>query len=235
LLAPPPASHDDTISFILAHRDFRVDPVIEALARGLFVGLVAGVPLGPASAAVVHLARKDRHSRDLALALGAGAALVDLLFCLAATTGVAHVIDVWPDSQTVFRHVGGAILVILGVVQVIIARDAPAEEPVDRVATGASLAKAFGVGVIISAANPALLSSWVLFGSTVLAGFDLPEALAASLGAGIGTFGWFAAIAIATSRWRRASLLRSAWVGRILGIVLAGYGAWLSAPSLFLP
>jgi threonine/homoserine/homoserine lactone efflux protein len=210
-----------------------VNLLLEALARGLFVGLVAGVPLGPASAAVVHLARKDRHSRDLALALGAGAALVDLLFCLAATTGVAKVIDVWPDSQTVFRHVGGAVLVILGVVQVVIAREAPDDDPVDRVATGASLAKAFLVGVVISAANPALLSSWVLFGSTLLAGLDLAGAVAASLGAGVGTFGWFAAIALATSRWRRASLLRSAWVGRILGIVLAGYGAWLAAPGLF--
>jgi len=52
------------------------------------------------------------------------------------------------------------------------------------------------------------------------------------VGAFLGTFGWFAGLALGATRFRAHPVLRSAWVPRVLGLLLAGYGAFLVASPL---
>jgi threonine/homoserine/homoserine lactone efflux protein len=202
--------------------------ILEGLLRGLAVGVLAGVPLGPASVAVVHLAL--RESRARALALGGGAALVDFTYCLAATTGMGAVFDTWPTVAEAFRTGGGALLLAIGLAMVLRAGHPIPRRDVEALTRGKR--RAFATGILISVLNPALLSSWVLFSSTFLAGLGTTGAVAASVGAFVGTFGWFFVVAWSAARFRGHPLLQSAWVPRVLGLLLAGYGALLVVEPL---
>jgi threonine/homoserine/homoserine lactone efflux protein len=121
------------------------------------------------------------------------------------------------------------LLVALGVVMALKARAQPDTAPGCLPGGGK---RSFLAGVLISAFNPALISSWILFSSTVFTGADLAGAFAAATGVFLGTFGWFAGLAWGADRFRRHPFLRSPWVPRVLGSLLAVYGAVLVVPPL---
>ncbi len=197
--------------------------MILAFLRGLGFGLLAGFPLGPASAAVVDASLRRGPGR--ALALGAGAALVDFAYFLSATTGTGLLLSGNPDAAETLRIVGGVLLAGFGIV--LLVRKPPDQQtPLRRLNATTALA-ALGTGIAISGLNPALATTWLVLSSTVFAGIGTVEALVAAAGVFLGTFTWFVGLTVGVG-WSRHRLGGSVvWMHRLVAAGLVAYGAAL--------
>lgn len=199
--------------------------VLEGFFKGLMLGLVAGIPLGPASAAVVDVAIRKGLTR--AVAVGLGGATVDLLYCLGAVYGVNTIFEQFPFLSRFFLIGGGCVLVVFGLVT---AR----AKPIDLSGTSTirsiearTFFRYFAKGVVISVANPALLVSWALLAGTTLGALAIAAGVVGSLGAFIGVCTWFFGLAYAASQGRMRMGSRAIWIPRIAGFALIAYGLFL--------
>jgi len=199
--------------------------MLGVLLKGLALGLVAGLPLGPASAAVADTAIRKSISR--ALAVGLGGALVDLAYCLAVVAGLGAVFEHSPDVQRIFLGAGGAVLIVFWT----LTATRPALHLADphhaRPIEARTFFRYLATGVFISVANPALAVSWVLLAGTVLADRNWSEGLAGGIGVFLGVFVWFAIVAQVSHRGRLTLGPRAIWIPRVAGLLLIAYGAFL--------
>lgn len=193
--------------------------------EGFILGLVAGLPLGPTSAVVVDTAiRRSFHS---ALFVGLGGSLVDLLYCLLATTGLGVVFENSPKLSELFIILGGVFLIGYGIITARSTAIDRAPHTAFSAINNTSYFKAFVKGVVISIANPALFVSWVMLAGAVLMGMETSENIFAGLGVGVGTFLWFLVIAYLAHKGRIRLGNRAIWIARVVGILILGYGIFL--------
>jgi L-lysine exporter family protein LysE/ArgO len=193
-----------------------------ALTRGFLLGLIGAIPVGPVNAAVIDTALRRSFRR--ALAIGLGGAFVDLVYCQLAVAGLGTLFARVPHLGPVLLGVGGVVLIAFGLVSM----RAPAAEPVGpKPPMARALARAFLSGVLISVMNPAVLLSWVLIASTLLADVSVHAAPFAGLGVFVGTSLWFLIIAYLARRGRVRLGRKAIWVTRIVAALLIGYGAFL--------
>ena len=198
--------------------------------QGLTIGLLAGIPLGPASAAIVDTAL--RRSLPRALAMGVGAALVDFAFCLAASTGFGALLQDRPNVVSILRVAGGGVLMALGILMVLRRPPDPTRVRIRRPIRTGTLVAAAGTGIAISGLNPALMTTWLVLAGTVLAGLSVAQALVVSLGVFLGTLAWFVGIAVAAHRGRASLGAHAVWFTRGAGGLLVAYGLFLLAQPL---
>ena len=207
-----------------------VDSMLGAFLQGLLIGVLAGIPLGPASAAIVDTAL--RRSLPRALAMGAGAAFVDFVYCLGASLGFGALLQDQPGIASTLRIVGGGVLTTLGILMVLRRAGDPANIPIHRPIRAGSLLAAAGTGILISGLNPALMTTWLILAGTVLAGLSIVQAIVVSLGVFTGTLAWFVAIALAAHGGRARLGVHAVWITRIAGGLLVAYGLFLLAQPL---
>ena len=198
--------------------------MLAAFFSGLLLSVVAGLPLGPVSAAVADAG--FRGTLRAALLVGVGGALVDAVYCLGALSGLGVLFDHQPALLNVFMVLGGLFLVAYGFCTARRSVTLP-EVPAGDGHPVRSDARALLRGVVVSVANPALAVSWVLMAGTLLTGVEGPKAWAASLGVFAGILAWFSVVAFATWRGRLHLGPRVAWIGRGIGAALIAYGAAL--------
>jgi L-lysine exporter family protein LysE/ArgO len=202
--------------------------MILSLLRGLVLGFVCGIPVGPVNAAVIDTALRRCFRR--ALAIGLGGAFVDFAYSQIASAGLGTLMARVPGLDTAFMLVGGVVLVVFGVVSI----QAPAvpieAAPPPRFMKRALLA-AFVTGVLMTVANPAALVSWVLLAGTVLADLSHRQALLAGVGIFFGTGLWFTIVAWLASKGRVRLGHRAVWVTRAVGALLIIYGVFLVAKT----
>lgn len=194
-----------------------------ALLRGLAVGFIGAIPVGPVNAAVIDTAMRKCIRR--AIAVGMGGALVDFLYSQLATLGLGSLLNGTPSVATAFVGIGGIVLVVLGVMTV-------ASPPIDDPAPPPPLEKgalvsSFFSGVLITVANPAALVSWLLVAGTVLSGMNHVESLIAGVGIFFGTTVWFVLISWLAAKGRVKLGPRAAWITRTVGGLLVIYGVFL--------
>lgn len=197
--------------------------MLVALLRGLAVGFIGGIPVGPVNAAVIDTAMRKCLRR--AIYVGMGGAFVDFLYSQLATLGLGSLLNGNPKLATAFVGVGGVVLVILGLMTV-------TSPPVEDVApppppTGRALFSSFMSGAFITFANPAALVSWVLVAGTVLADLGRLESFVAGIGIFFGTTVWFVLIAWLAAKGRVKLGPRAAWITRGVGGLLTVYGVFL--------
>ncbi|NOZ00611.1 MAG: LysE family transporter [Deltaproteobacteria bacterium] len=193
--------------------------------KGLVLGLVAGVPLGPASAAVADTALRKTLPR--AIAVGLGGAMVDIAYCMAAVAGLGAVFDNRPGLKQGFLAAGGLVLVAFGLYT---ARKGPLPAravSVRRPMEAGNLLGSMATGALISVANPALVISWILLAGTVLTGLDTIGSLVAGVGVFMGVFSWFCVVAWLAHKGRLILGEKAIWIPRAAGIILVVYGAYL--------
>jgi L-lysine exporter family protein LysE/ArgO len=193
-----------------------------ALLRGVVVGFVGGIPVGPVNAAVIDTAMRKCVRR--ALAIGAGGAFVDFLYSQLAVMGLASLLAGAPGLATAFLGIGGVVLVVLGVKTTATPLVEAAPPPP---ATKTALLSSFVTGVLITVTNPAALVSWVLLAGTVLHGLDRLESLVAGVGIFVGTTVWFALITWLAAKGRVKLGPRAVWLTRAVGALLIVYGVFL--------
>lgn len=197
-----------------------------ALLRGIVLGFVAGIPIGPVNAAVIDTAMRKCMVR--ALWIGIGGAFVDFVYSQIAVLGLKALFDDRPALQTLLLGLGGIVLVAFGYAT---ARNAAVDEgPAKEVrapVVGRAALTAFATGILITVANPAALVSWVLLAGTVLADLTMGEAFMAGFGIFVGTSLWFLLIAWLAARGRVKLGQKSVWIPRAVGTLLVAYGAFL--------
>ena len=193
-----------------------------ALLRGVMLGFLGAIPVGPVNAAVIDTAIRKCVRR--AFCIGVGGAFVDFLYSQIAALGLMSVLARAPGLQTAFLLTGGVILVVFGVLVVgkppvpVTAFEAP--PPGGRF-------RSFLTGVAMTVMNPANFVSWFLLAGTVLAGLSRTECFIAGLGIFAGTTVWFALITWLSAKGRVKLGPHAAWITRAVGATLVIYGVFL--------
>jgi threonine/homoserine/homoserine lactone efflux protein len=194
-----------------------------ALLRGVMLGFVGAIPVGPVNATVIDTAIRKCVRR--AFCIGLGGAFVDFLYSQIAALGLLSVLARAPSLRSAFLLAGGVILVVFGAITVS-RPPVPAVLPDGPPAPGGRF-RAFLTGVAITVMNPANFLSWFLLAGTVLAGLDHFECFIAGLGIFAGTAVWFVLLTQLAAMGRVKLGPRAAWITRAVGATLVIYGVFL--------
>jgi threonine/homoserine/homoserine lactone efflux protein len=85
---------------------------IEFLIKGLIVGFLASIPLGPVG--VLCIQRTINKGRFSGFVSGLGAVTVDSFFALVAALGLTYIINFIEQQQFFIQLIGGGVLIFLG-------------------------------------------------------------------------------------------------------------------------
>jgi putative LysE/RhtB family amino acid efflux pump len=205
--------------------------VSAALLAGVGLGFLVGAQVGPIW---LLCARSSlRHGARVGLGIGAGAAVVDLLYAALGVAGAASLLAA-TGLRVAFGLLGAAVLILLGARTLWSALRVRSGFESD--AEVASPWTAFRTSLAATASNPMTIASWAaIFAAASAASLasTAPAAALLVLGVGIGSMAWFAVLSFSMSLLRRripARGLRAA--DAVAGVGLIGYGAALAYGSL---
>jgi threonine/homoserine/homoserine lactone efflux protein len=199
---------------------------------GFAAGVVTGVPIGPANVAVIDAAY--RHTLRRAIAVGIGGSVADGVYASLGVLGVTPMLRSNPAIPPLLYGVSGVILVVFGLLN---ARSRPVAPATSDVTKSPNPSKemwsGFSVGLALILVNPAAAITWVVIVGSFLPGNpSTADGLAMTGGVLIGSFLWFAAVAILTHRGKHLLGERAVWIPRLIGIALMGYGVFLFSKAL---
>jgi len=86
---------------------------LEFLIKGLIVGFLASIPLGPVG--ILCIQRTINKGRFPGIISGMGSATVDAFFALVAAFGLTYIINFIEEQQFYIQFIGGAVMILLGV------------------------------------------------------------------------------------------------------------------------
>jgi putative LysE/RhtB family amino acid efflux pump len=200
--------------------------MIVALAAGLGLGFTVGAQPGPMSLFLVRSTL--RGTLRTGLAIGAGIALIDVLYAGVAAAGLAPILGS-VEVRVVLGVLGSAALLALGLRTLWSAfRVRAGGEWDDEVRTPR---RAFVTSLGATATNPLTIALWTGGFAAAGAAADVHGARAAAallVGIGLGSLAWFTILTSAVSfsrRWLRPPVMRG--VDVCAGLALTGFGALL--------
>jgi putative LysE/RhtB family amino acid efflux pump len=200
--------------------------MLVALAAGLGLGFTVGSQPGPMSLFLVRSTL--RGSLQTGLAIGAGIAVIDVLYAGVAAAGLAPALGS-ATVRLVLGVIGAAVLLALGLRTLWSAfRVRAGGEWDDEVRTPR---RAFVTSLGATATNPLTIALWT--GGFAAAGAAAhvhsgAPAVALLLGIGLGSLAWFTLLSSAVSfsrRWLRPPVMQG--VDAAAGLALTGFGALL--------
>lgn len=164
--------------------------LVAALAMGLGLGVLTGMPLGVVNVAIVDaaIARERDHARGLAL----GGALADATHTLVAFIGLGQLVVARPELTRYLAIAAAVVIVAFAVVSW--RRRRPAAEPAR---TDVSLGRGLVSGLVLTLPNPAALAAWVAVAAMTWPAASIAVAIAMAVGVGVGSGAWFLLLA----RW----------------------------------
>lgn len=202
----------------------------EILLRGLIVGLLASITLGPVG--VMCIQRTLSKSRLSGFVSGLGAAAADTIFAVLAYFFVAVISSIIENHLQVMKIVGGIFVAVVGVSIFL-------KNPVVQIrrnrAGKVNLWQDFASTFVLTLTNPGfILWLLVIFSAFNVGDNDPGEITPSRVGTGLqmiaGFFGgavtwWFiltSLIGLFRQKFRPRHLL---WINRIAGILISGLGA----------
>lgn len=205
--------------------------MVTAFVLGAGLGAFVAAQVGPVSLLLIRSTM--RHGGAVGLAIGAGAALVDVLYASLGVAGVAPLLTLgW--LQLGLGLVGGTLLVAIGARTLWAAwRVRLGGESDDEVVSGR---RAFLTAVGATASNPLTIISWgAIFAATSTAGVTSSPLGAASLltGVAVGSAAWFVALTGVVGLARQR--VRGGWlvaVDVVSSLGLVGFGTVLGVRSV---
>ena len=193
------------------------------LVIGVTIGILTGVPIGPANLAVIDAAY--RHTMRRALGVALGAAFGDALYAGVGINGIGPLIVANPAVPPILYALSGVILAVYGALTVRAQPVSPASAeapraplPSEEVWSGVT------VGLALILLNPAAIVTWVVVVGPYLADAQDLEGPAATLGVLVGSFTWFWFVAYLTTHGKRLMGPKAIWITRSVGIALVAYG-----------
>jgi len=160
-----------------------------ALLAGVGAGFLVAAQVGP----IWLLCARSvlRHGWHVGVAIGAGAAVVDVTYATLGVAGTARLLT-FAGLRVILGLVGATVLVLLGARTLFSARRVrDGGEATDEVATPG---RAFRVALAATASNPATIASWAaLFAAASAASLTRSPGSTSTflLGIGTGSLGWF--------------------------------------------
>jgi threonine/homoserine/homoserine lactone efflux protein len=198
--------------------------LIGFLLKGIIVGIVIAVPVGPVG--VLCIRRTILEGRLAGLLSGTGAATADAFFAVIAGFGLTVISD-WLFGFQDWLRVGGAVFLFYVGISAMMSDPA-----VTRVAQPApeSLLAGYVSTFVLTITNPVtILSFLAIFAGLGLTGRDVPlDGIAILvLGVWLGSLSWWIALSLAAGLFRH-SVRRThlVWINRGSGgiLVLCGIG-----------
>jgi threonine/homoserine/homoserine lactone efflux protein len=181
--------------------------LVLAVALGLGLGVVTGMPLGVINVAIVDASAAGH--KKLATGIGIGGALADAIHAALAFIGIGQLVTRRPDLVR-WLAIGAAALIV--VYALLAWRRERKPTIVD-----ASNARAIATGFVLTLPNPGALSAWVAVAATLWPRATIAEALTLAAGVGIGSATWFALLAHWVSR-----IPREHWSLRVIPKIALG-------------
>lgn len=86
--------------------------ILTLLIKGIIIGLVASIPLGPIG--VICIQRTINKGRISGFVSGLGAASADTIFATIAGFSLSYIINFIEERQLIIEFIGGIIVVLLG-------------------------------------------------------------------------------------------------------------------------
>lgn len=172
------------------------------LVLGFTIGWICAMPIaGPIAFFICHRGFAGRFHEGLAL--GAGATVTEVFWCLAILLGVHELLDIWPATACVARSLGGLLLIGLGIYfyarRKTAARRITGENGDQNAGRPAPLSHPrlrdeFRLGMTLNAVNFSVPFNWLaVITIAVSLGLEPGRApLAFALGMGLGTIAWYA-------------------------------------------
>ena len=201
------------------------------LLKGILVGLVIAVPVGPVG--IMCVRRTIFEGKLVGLVSGFGAATADAVFGIIAGFGITAVADWLLGYQDWLRGIGGCVLVLIGGNNLRAKPQAHLDSPPDP----ESLSWDFISTFLLTLANPVTIFAFAgIFAAIGLSGAEatLDRAAILVLGVWVGSLMWWFAISFGLANFARSLEARHlAWVNRASGAILLLSGTALLA-SLFI-
>jgi threonine/homoserine/homoserine lactone efflux protein len=193
---------------------------------GFAAGALTGVPIGPVNVAVIDAAY--RHTLRRAIAVGMGGAIADALYCALGVAGISPRLQNYHSVPPILHAVSGVVLLFYGFFTVrsqpVVHR--PTETP--RVASSSNeMWSGFRIGVTLIILNPAAIVTWVVVVARFVPPGTTTDGLVTAMGVLVGSFLWFALVAILTVKGKRAFGEKALWLPRAVGFALMLYAVYL--------
>lgn len=198
--------------------DIDLPDLLTVAAAGLVAGLAIALPLGAIGVLIVR--RGVTHGFRAAGAAGSGVAFVDTVYCVLAVAfgaAVAPVIVGWGAWP---RIVGGAVLLVLGLLSLVRAVRPPADATPANSARPDSVRRGFRDFVLLTAINPMTLLYFA--GVAAALGTALADPVSAAvfvLATGVASLAWQLVLAAIGAR-----LGRGLGAGGVRALSIAGAG-----------
>ena len=190
---------------------------------GLMIGVLTGVPIGPANLAVIDAAY--RHTMRRALGVAGGAAFADMIYAGVGINAVGPLITSNPSVPPFLFAISGIILAVYGALTIRAQPVSPAMAEAPRAPLPSQeVWSGVPVGLALILLNPAAIVTWVVVVGPYLADATRVEGFAATVGVLIGSFSWFWFVAYLTTHGKRLMGGKAVWITRVVGIALVGYG-----------
>jgi threonine/homoserine/homoserine lactone efflux protein len=195
-----------------------MDPTF--FTRGLVIGFTVAMTVGPMS--VLTMRRTIAHGRLHGLVSGLGIATADASYGAVAAFGLTAVTAAVVGARTALGIVGGGFLVWLGIRTILSRPSATAAVINDRPGLLGAYLSIYG----LTMTNPmTILSFAAIFAGFGLAGGGPVEAALLTVGVFLGSSLWWVALTTVVGGLRaRLTPAVLAWVNRVSGAVLLGFG-----------
>ena len=202
-----------------------VQMLLAFFLKGILVGLVIAVPVGPVG--IMCVRRSIFEGKLVGFVSGLGAATADAVFGIIAGFGITTVAHLLLDYQDWLRAIGGCILLLVGGHSLLAKPQAQLDSPPDP----ESLSWDFVSTFVLTLANPITILAFLgIFAAIGLSGAEATLAHAAILVLGVwaGSLMWWLALSFGLGGFARSLDRRHlAWVNRGSGGILLLSGAAL--------
>jgi threonine/homoserine/homoserine lactone efflux protein len=197
------------------------------LLKGIAVGIVIAIPVGPVG--VLCVRRTIFEGRLFGFVSGLGAASADTIFGIIAGFGLTVVSNLLLDYQGWLRSAGGLFLVYIGIraLRQRVLREAPPEKNAEN------LFGAFLSTFVLTITNPVTILAFLgIFAAVGFTGSEATVARAAMLVAGVllGSLTWWLGLSLGAGFFRRSiGETHLLWLNRVSGTILTLSGVALLA------
>lgn len=195
----------------------------EILIRGIILGLIVSVPLGPIGIILINRTIKRGVMSGVCSGLGLGVA--DVLQAVVAGLGLTLIIGFIREQRYALSISAGIVIIAAGV-KVFFSN--PIRDLRNRDHAGKSLWRDFYTVFILSITNPYTVLIFVAFFSGFPVKADIKPGMIPFIlipGIFIGTMAWWTTLSWIVGRFREKIRLRVLFrINRIAGIIIAGIG-----------
>lgn len=192
--------------------------------KAFVIGLSIAAPVGPIG--VLCIRRTLVFGRRVGFVSGLGAATADALYGAVAAFGLTVLFRFFVQNARPLHLAGGALLLAIGIRTMLARRDLAASAGTD--ARGPALLPAYASTLFLTITNPMTIISFAAVFAVIApaGGLNFGSAALTVAGVFLGSAAWWLILSAGVGALRQAAGARVlAWVSRLSGGVIAGFGA----------